>query len=773
MINPDYLDIDELKIETQIRNINGPILKQLDSLKAYLTDEYAGEKDAPIVVHSEAQKNPIEEVIVCIDKLKDLQSKFREHLSRENDEVEDLLDIITTRLIHIQGRVKRISNNEEVQAVGSVEKLIQSCGSMLVVMEKIRQRELNNEASIIAINELPLDFELSDSAVRSDSQVNLNPSGMNTNIDFGNFSHVPTNLPIGLNNSNPSDLNLRYQNSIPRYNSNAVQSSGLPENFSRQPRIEPNPSSRSHIAISERNSSNFIHPNNYFHLNSNVETTTTNARTVYSTPKPASYPINPNPTISHNLSSTQILTEPSSNGAFEKITEISALMDEFLAQVRNMTISGHVPRNIPIPSNPLNLNPSSVPIAGTSNERPQVETNRTSAHVNFPPVNVTQSSISHQNTQISQIISKWNISYDGSAKDVAVERFLFRVEYLASVFGISDSQLVKNFGFLVRGVAKEFYWMVIEKTANLDLSWKQLRCAFINQYQIRRSDSDIKRILDARKQRNRESFQDFYNDLLCLSLPLREPLFDQDLIELMQRNMRYGLQVECAGKGFRSVPEFIHFCICLEDAWNRIGYVPEFVMFPKSHNVQRVSAFDSYVPPQATDSSNIPGVTQLSHHAIAEFTQSSNHHQESSVQPSSQKSCQLLLESELQQPSYNTADTFVNSSIDHSVEALLHPRPNSNSGTVQPHQYVIPSCCFNCEQIGHNWVDCTIPHRRLFCYTCGWPNTVKPKCPYCQFIRSQGNQNAGIVNRGSAQFPNPKPNPSTPSPQLPLQQRPF
>lgn len=128
---------------------------------------------------------------------------------------------------------------------------------------------------------------------------------------------------------------------------------------------------------------------------------------------------------------------------------------------------------------------------------------------------------------------------------------MFRVEYLASVFCISDNQLVNNFGFLVRGAAKEFYWMVIEKTSNLDLSWKQLRCAFVNQYQIRRSDSDIKRMLDSRKQKNREPFQDFYNDLLCISLPLREPMLDQDLIELMQRNMRYGLQIDCAGKLFR------------------------------------------------------------------------------------------------------------------------------------------------------------------------------------------------------------------------------
>jgi hypothetical protein len=39
--------------------------------------------------------------------------------------------------------------------------------------------------------------------------------------------------------------------------------------------------------------------------------------------------------------------------------------------------------------------------------------------------------------------------------------------------------------------------------------------------------------------------------------------------------------------------------------------------------------------------------------------------------------------------------------------------------------------CWNCGTVGHLFRDCESAERRLFCYRCGKPGTVSPKCPDC------------------------------------------
>ncbi|XP_052854735.1 uncharacterized protein LOC128263689 [Drosophila gunungcola] len=39
--------------------------------------------------------------------------------------------------------------------------------------------------------------------------------------------------------------------------------------------------------------------------------------------------------------------------------------------------------------------------------------------------------------------------------------------------------------------------------------------------------------------------------------------------------------------------------------------------------------------------------------------------------------------------------------------------------------------CWNCRAVDHGFRDCAATERRLFCYRCGKPDTVSPKCPDC------------------------------------------
>lgn len=47
--------------------------------------------------------------------------------------------------------------------------------------------------------------------------------------------------------------------------------------------------------------------------------------------------------------------------------------------------------------------------------------------------------------------------------------------------------------------------------------------------------------------------------------------------------------------------------------------------------------------------------------------------------------------------------------------------------------------CWNCGESGHVFMDCPAEFRKIFCYRCGKPETVTPKCPKCQ----SGNQRRG------------------------------
>lgn len=52
--------------------------------------------------------------------------------------------------------------------------------------------------------------------------------------------------------------------------------------------------------------------------------------------------------------------------------------------------------------------------------------------------------------------------------------------------------------------------------------------------------------------------------------------------------------------------------------------------------------------------------------------------------------------------------------------------------------------CWNCKVPGHGFRDCNSSERALFCYRCGKPNTIAPKCANCQ----QGNLRRDVVQAG-------------------------
>lgn len=53
--------------------------------------------------------------------------------------------------------------------------------------------------------------------------------------------------------------------------------------------------------------------------------------------------------------------------------------------------------------------------------------------------------------------------------------------------------------------------------------------------------------------------------------------------------------------------------------------------------------------------------------------------------------------------------------------------------------------CWNCQNSGHVFRDCPASHRNLFCFKCGKPNTISPKCANCK----SGNMRKNVVTAGN------------------------
>lgn len=140
--------------------------------------------------------------------------------------------------------------------------------------------------------------------------------------------------------------------------------------------------------------------------------------------------------------------------------------------------------------------------------------------------------------------------------------------------------------------------------------------------------------------------------------------------------MRASLQSQLAGKSFTSLPKLINKCISIEETWKRIKNKPEV------NHYKRVNE-------------------------IAEM-----------------KSPYLEYKQEVDSREHT---------MKHEVEAFRSAA--GSTGTVSgssSHKITKYSGCWNCQEPGHIFKDCSVARKSEFCYGCGEPGVLKPNCPQCR-----------------------------------------
>lgn len=130
-------------------------------------------------------------------------------------------------------------------------------------------------------------------------------------------------------------------------------------------------------------------------------------------------------------------------------------------------------------------------------------------------------------------VDKWNISYD---RNEDVSDFLFKVDTLAKRSKCSDETLIASFHILLKGKAETWFWAYLRQAPNTSLN--EVKRAMRKQFGRAENECDkILRIIE-RRQLPKESFDDFFTEVIAMNSRLSQPMSDMKMIDLIKNNVK-------------------------------------------------------------------------------------------------------------------------------------------------------------------------------------------------------------------------------------------
>lgn len=323
-------------------------------------------------------------------------------------------------------------------------------------------------------------------------------------------------------------------------------------------------------------------------------------------------------------------------------------------------------------SQPRNLNPDAQQYFPPATQHP-----RTRARSEVTPSTnqrVTQPSQVSQGVANGHHIHKWNLRFDGSAAGLEVEDFVFRVERQAQLYGVTLPALVIGIVNLLSGRAAQWYWTNQRQVENS--TWAQFKQALIRRYAPhKQTDYEIRSRIENRKQQQSESFNEFCQDIEALAVRMVRRMPEEELIEILKRNMTMTLRKALWREEFHSVDRLLKVSsdferLCREeDTLN------------KQHNPLRVSEIE-YPTKFSTASSSVSSA-----------------------------------------PFSTTPQTLPNGppGLAFHLEAMKFPAGNRTEFAI----------CWNCDDIGHVFSKCPKPQMAYFCFGCGQKGAISINCQKC------------------------------------------
>lgn len=338
----------------------------------------------------------------------------------------------------------------------------------------------------------------------------------NITIPTVNIGNQPSQFPTQFNDSN-------YENHIPRQ-SMASHLLNPDNNIREQQGVRANvissaPTNRSPNVPQVGNDGQSQHVIQNPIVQFELPNTTNTAQTSYHIPRPQ----NPPQYMRHPSSQTSFIPNPSAYSITpQNPSQVNSTTPTYSPNTSNVN------RNIP---NVNARHQTQIPVTENVFNQGQNYLHPQYPYYPYPPP---------QNPIYSKRgdLSNWDLKYDGKT---SIERFIVKVDILRRANNLTWEYVVSQFHCLVKKLTSAdrwyFSWMNRMQLDSIEVTWDLLREALVGHFGSAYSDEDITRWLNEKRQQPSEKFSDYFEEFMTIHDGLRNPKSDQELINILKRNV--------------------------------------------------------------------------------------------------------------------------------------------------------------------------------------------------------------------------------------------
>ena len=164
-------------------------------------------------------------------------------------------------------------------------------------------------------------------------------------------------------------------------------------------------------------------------------------------------------------------------------------------------------------------------------------------------------------------ISKWGLSFSGRSDSLIGDEFLYRIEALARAKGVGYQELANNVHMVLKDEAAEWFWTQFCRDYPT-FSWEIFKHEFQLQYQMLRTDDEIKREMLNLRQQPQEAFDSYLQRMTVLKNQLRVQPTEDDFIRLVKDNLHPRLATMVYTQPVTSILDLKQLCRSVERWFN-------------------------------------------------------------------------------------------------------------------------------------------------------------------------------------------------------------
>ncbi|XP_055588879.1 uncharacterized protein LOC129741197 [Uranotaenia lowii] len=326
-------------------------------------------------------------------------------------------------------------------------------------------------------------------------------------------------------------------------------------------------------------------------------------------------------------------------------------------------------------------------------------------------------------------VSKWNIAkYSGDDQGLKLNEFLEVVYALSMAERVSDQELFESAVHLFSGSALK--WYMTQRSMGRLVSWQHLVFELRRTYMHPDLDALIKMKVYQRRQRQQESFHEFYSEIEKLIRTMSVPIPEFEKIQILQQNMRMDY------KKFMAFIPIVNLESLLSagqklDALNFSAYSKVFGSDKVVHVIEDEDLEQSRSTKTKKQTSSSDFVVPVQQHP-----RGNSAGPKVNVVPKNQKQFAQNLPGPSRQ--INSKPTAVGEPSGSQSQPQL-----TLEMVVNNHKPPPSNRCYNCNREGHHAAICRQPPI-IVCFKCGLRGFPTAMCPYCLKNHGTASQNRDI-----------------------------